>query len=146
MYGYDVPRYVREYLRSWRNYDRLLRVRWSLDEPGKFILERKTRYLSDHPFTYGTDAQVQYNDSYRKVLVFEPRDIRFVLSSLKMTDIQRLGGAKEYAARLLEAEDREMELIDRARIAEFEAIASEQYDRLAWAEQRRVSMAPVKKG
>lgn len=141
MYGYDIPRYAKGYLREWRKYDRLLRLRWSLDEPGKFILERKTRYIMDHPFKYGTDAQVQYNDSYRRVFVFEPRDIRFVLGSLQLTDLQRLGGAKEHAERLLLAEDRERELMDRARIAEFEAIASEHYDRIAWDEQRRVAVS-----
>jgi hypothetical protein len=141
VYGYQIPRYVREYLVDWRHYDRLLRVRWSLDHPGRFILERKTRYITEHPFRYGTDAQVQYNDGYRMVFVFDPRDIRYVRGSLELTDLQRLGGAKVHSARLLAAEAKELELMDRARVAEFEAIASDHYDRLAWAEQRRISMS-----
>lgn len=141
MYGYEIPSYVREYLREWRRYDRFLRCRWSLDEPGKYILERKTRYLLDHPFSYGTDKQVQYKDEYRKIFVFQPRDIRFVKRSLELTDIQRYGGAKALADQLDAYDEHVWDMADRAQHSEFEALASEHYDRLAWAEGRRVVRA-----
>jgi len=130
MYGYSIPNYGREYEREFQRYDRFLRVRWSLDEPGKFILERKTRYLTDHLFQRQTDRQVQYKDEYRKVFTFEPRQIQHVLQSLKLTDIQRYGGAKALADVMDAYDDHVWELAARARHAEFEDIASEHYDRL----------------
>ena len=141
MYGYSIPRYAREYLAEWRHDDRFLRLRWSLDLPGKFILERKTRYLADYEFTRGTDRQVQYKDEYRKVFTFWPNEIQYVRFSLTMTDIQRAGGAQAMAERMQAADEKEWDLAQRAQTSEFEAISGEVYDRLAWAEQRRVSMA-----
>jgi hypothetical protein len=146
MGGYDIPFYVRGYVREWQRYDRMLRCRWSQDEPGKLVLERKTRYLyppAGEAVRLGSDRAIQLSDEYRKVFVFEPRDIKLVLPSLQKFDIQRLGGAKALAERILDAEDREMELIDKARVAEFEAIAGELYDRLAWEERRRVAAVEV---
>lgn len=140
MYGYSIPSYARGYLRDWQRDDRFLRLRWSLDEPGRFILERKTRYLADYPFERGTDRQVQLNDGYRKVFSFDPRDIKHVRWSLETCDIQRAGGAKALAHRLETADEREWELADRAMHGEFDAIAGEMYDRLAWAEQRRIAL------
>jgi hypothetical protein len=140
MYGYEIPRYAREYLAEWRRYDRFLRLRWSLDYPGMYILERKTRWLSDHDFARGTDAQVQFKDGYRKVFLVAPCDIRFVSPSLQKFDIQKHGGAKALADELDRQDDKEHELIDRARVAEFESIASEHYDRIAWEEKRRVAV------
>jgi len=130
MYGYEIPRFARAYERDFKHYDRFLRLRWSLDEPGKFILERKTRYLTDHPFQRGTDRQVQYKDEYRKVFTFEPRQIHQVLEALKLTDIQRHGGANALADSLDAHDVRVWELAARARHAEFEDIASEHWDRL----------------
>lgn len=140
MYGYDIPRYARDYEREWRRYDRFLRLRWSLDQPGHYILERKTRYLSDHPFAFGTDQQVQYKDEYRKVFTFTPGQIRFVAEYLRITDIQRMGGAKAVADMLDAYDETSWEMAARARTSEFEAIASEHYDRLAWEEGRRVAV------
>lgn len=138
MFGESIPCYAREYLREWQRYDRFLRLRWSLDEPGRFILERKTRYTTDHVFERGTDRQAQLADGYRMVMRFDPRDIRWVLRSLQLTDIQRRGGYKALAEELRLDDDRAVELVDRAGRAEFEAVASEHFDRIAWDEKRRV--------
>ena len=149
MGGYDIPTYVRSYLREWKAYDRLLRARWSQDEPGRYILERKTRYIfppHEEVIRRGSDRAIQLNDGYRKVFSFWPNEIRYVGPSLRHFDIQRLGGAKQLARDLTEAEAHEEALLDRARVAEFEAITSHLYDRHAWAEKRRVSMAGVKTG
>ena len=140
MGGYNIPRYVKEYLREWRAYDRLLRVRWSQDVYGAFVLERKTRYLyppADDMVTRGTDRAIQLTDGYRKVFLFWPGECKYVLASLQRCDVQRYGA--KYLGRMLDEDDeREEALLERARIAEFEAIASEHYDRIAWEEKRRV--------
>lgn len=139
MYGYSIPRYAREYLAEWRRQDRFLRLRWSLDDPGMFILERKTRYVRDYPFVRGTDRQIQLNDGYRKVLSFEPNMIQHVAEHLELNDIQRFG-ANYLAERLRQQEDTEEDRLSRSRLSEFEAQGSEAYDRLAWLEGRKVSM------
>lgn len=142
MYGTDIPRYAREYLRDWRRDDRLLRVRYSLDYPGMYILERKTRYLAfPDGIPLGTDRAVQYKDGYRLVLRFWPSEIKWVKQSLDRSDIQKHGGARGLADSLDAEDERVLALADRAMRNEFEAIASEHYDRLAWAEQRRVALS-----
>lgn len=141
MYGYEVPHYVREYLYEWRRNDRLLRVRRSLDNPGMYILERKTVYLADCPARRETDLAVQRKDGYRTVLLFWPNEIQFVSFTLWANDIQRRGGAKIVAAEMLNEEERVEELLDRAYRLEVEAATGELYDRLAWEEKRRISLA-----
>jgi hypothetical protein len=141
MGGYDIPRYAKEYLREWRRHDRLLRLRWSQDEPGRFILERKTKYLyPPDNFKRGSDRAIQLSDGYRRVFVFNPNEIHLVIATLRASDVHRLG-ARALGRELDAQDDREMAMIDRARIAEFEAIASDHYDRLAWEEKRRVVVA-----
>lgn len=139
MYGYYIPRYAREYRSEWRKADRFLRVRWSLDESGMFILERKTKYLESYPFRYGTDRQIQLKDNHRKVLLFEPSMIQHVSEHLALNDVQRFG-ANYLAAKILQQEDREEDLLSANRLSEFEARGSEAYDFLAWREGRKVSM------
>ena len=142
MYGLEIPQYAREYLREWRREDRFLRLRWSQDEYGKYLLERKTRYTSypvDRPAR--RDRCIQLAHGYRTVLMFWPNQIREVAATLAHTDIQRLGGASSLARELDEHDRRERERLEREGHAEFEAIASEHYDRLAWSEGRRVSLA-----
>jgi hypothetical protein len=131
---------VREFEREWRRYDRFLRVRRSLDYPGQYILERKTRYLEKFPCRTGTDRQVQYKDEYRPVYTMWPNELKYVLTSLMASDVQAHGGAKALANVLDYQDQRGFDARDRAGHDEFEAIASESYDRLAWAEGRRVSM------
>jgi hypothetical protein len=140
MYGYDLPSYVREYSREWRRYDRFLRVRRSLDTPGQYVLERKTRFIEKFPCQVGTDRQVQYKDEYRPVYHLWPNELTYVLTSLMASDIQAHGGARALANTLDFHDDRVRTLVDRQGHSEFEAAASESYDRLAWLEGRRVSM------
>lgn len=137
MYGYDLPRYVREKEVELKRYDRFLRIRRSLDIPGTYLVERKTRYLTDHPFTRGTDYQVQLKDEYRGILHFWPCDINEVLPSLKRMDIQRWG-AKQLANELDAADDRDKARQDAARRSELDAIGGDAFDFLAWREGRRV--------
>ena len=143
MYGYSIPRYAKEYLTVWQGNDRLLRLRFSLDQPGAFILERKTVYKVQpaYPIRRGGDRAVQQKDGYRMVFRFWPDEIQYVSYSLALTDAQRYGGGKRLAAMLDSADDKENELMDRAFRNECEAAASELYDMLAWEEQRRVSLA-----
>lgn len=138
MYGCDLPRYIKQYQAEWRRFDRHLRVRCSLDIPGAYVVERKSRYLFDHPFEYGTDAQVQYKDDYRHVLTFWPCDVTAVLPHLKKFDLQRVG-AKVLAREVQEREDYEDRKRDEAGRSDFEAIGSEAYDFLAWREGRRIA-------
>ena len=140
MYGHDLPRYVREYERDIRRYDRFLRLRRSLDSPGLFLVERKTRYLEFPDVPRMTDRAVQYNESYRPVLLVKPSELRFFRRSLELTEIQRYGGAKALADRLDEVDDRERELVDRAVYSNFEDLSGEAYDWLAWHEGRRVAL------
>lgn len=139
MYGYDIPRYVREKEAELQRYDRFLRIRRSLDVPGTYLVERKTRYLTDHPFTRGTDYQVQLKDEYRAILHFWPCDINAVMPSLQRMDIQRYG-AKQLANELDAMDERDIASIERARQTEFDAIGSEAFDFLAWREGRRVAV------
>lgn len=140
MGGYDIPSYAKRYLAEWRHHDRLLRLRWSQDEPGRFILERKTKYLyPPDDFKRGSDRAIQLSDGYRKVLLFNPNEIHLVAVTLRASDVQRLG-ARALANQLDERDDAEVRMIDRARIAEFEAIASDHYDRIAWDEKRRIAV------
>src|SRR3972149_843232 len=133
MYGYYLPHYAREYQQGWRRYDRFLRLRRSLDIPGCSLLERKTRYQSDHPFQYGTDRQVQLKDEYREVLLFTPADIGLIMYHLRVTDVQRVG-AKNLAVEL-ERQELVQEVVSlRAQHGEFEARAGDMYERLAWEE------------
>ena len=136
-----IPNYAREYEQVWHRYDRFLRLRWSLDEYGKYILERKTRYMyfpNERPTS--PDRCKQLTDGYRKVFTFWPNEIKYVLQGLKRTDIQQLGGAKKLA-RDLEAEEAKVEeLMNRKHQTDREAAGGEAYERLAWLEGRRVSM------
>ena len=136
----DVPSYVREYERQWKRYDRFLRVRHSLDSPGMYILERKTRWLHDYDFRRGTDRQVQLKDDYRQVYKVWPNELKYVLGSLKAHDIQAHGGAKALADRLDAMEDKTVELVDRAHLAETEALSGEVYDHFGWIEGRKISV------
>lgn len=138
MYGYQIPRYMRDKEAELKRYDRHLRIRRSLDTPGAYCVERKTRYFSDHPFVRGTDWQVQLKDEYRQILVFYPCDILRVMPQLKEHDIQRYG-AKQLANALDAADDTTRAREEAARASEFEAIGSEAYDFLAWREGRRVA-------
>ena len=146
MYGLAIPRYAREYLSEWKRSDRHLRLRWSLDQPGAFILERKTKYLfpPGHGVKLGTDRAIQLKDDYRKVFTFWPNEIKHVAFTLAVSDVQRLGGAKELSARLIESDDNDKRLLDRAYRANIEAATSDLYDRLAWEEKRRISLATAK--
>lgn len=139
MYGYDIPRYAREKDAEIKRYDRFLRIRWSLDVPGAFIVERKTRYLTDHPFRRGTDKQVQLKDEYRTILRLWPNQLKDLMGFLKRADIQRTG-AKQLANELDAMDDRDREREERARRDEFEALGSEAFDFLAWREGRRVAV------
>ena len=139
MYGYDLPAYVREYVRQWQQYDRFLRARRSLDVPGSYVVERKTRYIAGLPFTRGTDRQVQLKDGYRTIMRVWPRELRDVLGSLRLTDIQARGGAKVLANALDAIDTANWESEDRRRLSELEARSSDAYDTLAWSEGRRVS-------
>ncbi len=141
MYGYDVPNYVREYAREWRRYDRFLRVRRSLDHPGQYLVERKTRYVEKFPCKAGTDRQIQYKDEYRQIYCFWPMDIKYVMPSLRASDIQNLGGAKILARDMEARDDWAKELKNRKDHDDFEMASSAAYDRMAWLEGRRVSMA-----
>lgn len=140
MYGHELPRYVREYEQDIQHYDRFLRLRWSLDSPGLFLVERKTRYLTFPDVPRMTDRAVQYSEGYRPVLLVKPSELRFVRRSLELTDVQRYGGAKVLADRLDEADERERELVDRAIYSNFEDLSGEAYDWLAWREGRRVAL------
>ena len=140
MYGYSLPRYVKDYEREWRRYDRFLRCRRSLDDPGMLLVERKTRYIEKFPCRRDTDRQVQYKDEYRQVYKFWPNEIKYVLPSLMEHDIQRLGGAKTLARRLEDRDDRLRDSETRQGHDDFEMASSAAYDRMAWFEGRRVSM------
>ena len=139
MYGQSLPRYVQEYQAEWRRYDRYLRVRRSLDNPGAYVLERKSKYLFDHPFKYGTDAQIQYKDEYRHVLTFWPCDISAVTPHLRKFDLQRTG-AKVLAESLVAREEYERRKQDEAGVSELEAAGSDAFDFLAWREGRKVAV------
>mgnify|MGYP001570773592 len=141
MYGHELPRYVREYERDLQRYDRFLRLRWSLDYPGLFLVERKTHYLTFPEVPRMTDRAVQLNEHRRPILLVKPSELRYVRRSLELTDIQRLGGAKALAEQLLVADEKERELVDRAVHSHFMDLSGEAYDFLAWREGRRVSMA-----
>jgi hypothetical protein len=138
MYGYDLPRYVREYEAEWKRFDRFLRVRRSFDNPGAFVIERKSKYLFDHPFRYNTDAQIQYKDDYRAVLTFWPCDITAVMPHLRKFDLQRMG-AKTLAREIQEREEYDEKIAEKDRMNELDAVGSEAYDFLAWREGRRVA-------
>ena len=138
MYGTDLPKYIREYEAEWKQFDRHLRVRRSFDNPGAFIVERKSKYLFDHPFQYGTDAQIQYKDDHRPVLTFWPCDVTAVLPHLKKFDLQRMG-AKTLAREIQQREEYDEMIADKDRISELDAVGSEAYDFLAWREGRRVA-------
>lgn len=143
MYGYEIPSYAKEWERAFKHYDPKLRLRWSLDQaPMKFLLERKSAYFYWPDWVErGTDRAVQLKDSFRKVMVVAPNELKYVLESLALSDIQRLGGARLVADRFDAADDKEIELMNRQHYAELEAASSDVYDRLAWEEKRRVSMA-----
>ena len=135
----DIPSYARDYERRWQTYDRHLRLRRSLDYPGRFILERRTRYLDDHDFVRGTDRQIQLRDHYRKVLILRDSDFPFVAAHLRRTDIRRVG-AREFE-RVLDAADEAARVAEeRQHLSDLEAAGSDAYDFLAWREGRRVSM------
>lgn len=140
MYGYDLPRYVREKDAELKRYDRFLRIRRSLDVPGAYIVERKTRYLTVHPCERGTDYQVQLKDDYREIFKFWPCDINYVMPYLERQDIQKIG-AKRLADLLDATDDFNKYVQEKDRRAEFEAQGSEAYDFLAWREGRRVGMS-----
>ena len=135
-----IPRYMREYQMEWRRYDRFLRVRHSLDTPGQYLLERKTRYLTFPDIPLGTDRAAQMRDSYRPVWHFWPNEVSLVSLNLRLQDLQRLGGAKRYHETLLGWEEVEERLQDARHRADLESVAGELYDRHAWAEKRRVTV------
>ncbi len=139
MYGMELPRYVREYQRDIRNYDRFLRIRRSLDHPGLYLVERKTRYTAFPDISLMTDRAVQHKDHYRPILLVKPSELRYVRRHLALTDIQRLGGAKAVAEMLDSVDDRELDLLDRRIRGDYEAISGDAYDWLAWREGRRVA-------
>ena len=145
MYGLDLPRYAREYQREWQRIDRFLRLRRSQDEPGRYVLERKTRY-TDYPVDRPTrrDRCIQLAHGYREVFRFWPNEIQFVLPSLLQSDIQRQGGAKALAQRLDSLDEAEETRLTRGRLSAFEAVSGEAYDHLAWAEGRRVAVGTPK--
>ena len=139
MYGYAIPAYARDYEREWQRYDHHLRLRRSLDFPGRFLLERRTRYLADHPAVLGTDRAIQLKDHYRKVLLLRDSDFRFVAAQLRATDVRRIG-AKELG-RVLDAQDEATRASEeKYRLSDLEAVGSDAYDFLAWREGRRVAM------
>lgn len=139
MYGYYLPTYVREYEREWKRYDRFLRCRRSLDDPGMLVVERKTRYIEKLPCRRHTDRQVQYKDEYRQVYKFWPNEIKYVLPSLMEQDIQR-HGAKAVARALETRDDAMKDSRNRKDHDDFEMASSAAYDRMAWLEGRRISM------
>ena len=135
----DIPSYARDYERRWRQYDRHLRLRRSLDYPGRFILERRTRYLVDHDYLPGSDRQIQLRDHYRRVLILRDADFPHVYAHLRQTDIRRIG-AKDFE-RVLDATDEAARAArERSNLSDLEATSSEAYDFLAWREGRRVSV------
>lgn len=139
-----IPTYAREYEKKWQRYDRHLRLRRSLDFPGRFLLERRTRYLADHSFVSGTDRQIQLRDEYRRVMLLVAADFPFVADHLRRTDIRRIG-AKEFE-RVLDAEDEARRATEeKDRLSDLDATGSEAYDFLAWREGRRVSMSGANK-
>lgn len=136
-----IPVYAKEYECQFKKYDRFLRVLWSLDEYGKYILERKTRwaaYPDERPES--KDRCRQLSQGYRKVFTFWPNEIQYVLQSLRRTDIQRLGGAKTLARDLETSEAKVEDLMNRQHNTDREAAGGEAYERLAWLEGRRVAM------
>ena len=142
MYGLEIPRYAREYLRKWQRDDRFLRLRWSQDEPGRYLLERQTRYTNypvDRPAR--RDRCIQLAHGYRSVFSFWPNEIQFVREALDRTDIQKYGGARVLAQTLDAQDEAEEERLARARRSEFEAVSSEAYDSLAWREGRRIAVS-----
>lgn len=141
MNGYDLPRYVRNYERELQRYDRFLRIRHSLDQPGFYVVERKTHYRDTHPFIQGTDRQVQYADEYRQIYRLAPVDLRHVLTSLQASDIQAHGGATALANLLDASDDAQRLREDRYHHDLWEAASGEAYERMAWLDGRRVSMA-----
>lgn len=139
MYGYDLPRYVREKDAELKRYDRFLRIRRSLDIPGAYLVERKTRYLTVHPCERGTDYQVQLKDDYREIFKFWPCDIGQVMPFLERQDIQKIGAKR--LADMLDATDEFNKYVqEKDRVSEFEAISSDAYDALAWREKRKVQV------
>ena len=138
MYGYDLPRYAREKDAELKRYDRFLRIRRSLDVPGAYVVERKTRHLTVHPFEYETDLQVQFKDDYREIFKFWPCDINEVMPYLERKDIQKIG-AKRLADLLDATDDFNQFVQEKDRMAEFEARGSEAYDFLSWRSGSRVA-------
>lgn len=136
-----LPRYVRSYQADWQKHDRFLRVRRSLDNPNMYVVERKTRYTHDYPFSYGTDRQIQLQDGYRPIYRIYPSEFAYVLPALKATDVQGRGGAKALADQLDAQDDVQRARESRQRTDEFTMRSSDAYDRLAWLEGRRVSFS-----
>lgn len=135
----SLPNYAKEYERGWQRYDRNLRLRRSLDHPWHYILERRTRYLVDHPATLGTDRAVQLKDHYRKVLLLKPSEFKYVEAHLRDTDIRRIG-AKEFERVLDKQDEIARATEEKDRLSDLDAVGSEAYDFLAWREGRRVAM------
>ena len=135
-----IPRYAREAQVGIQKYDRFLRLRWSIDEPGLYLLERKTQRMWWPEMELGTDKATQYNDSVRMVTLLEPWDLGYVVTYLRLNDIQAHGGAKEVARAIEADEDRVADLLARHQVAELEAMSGEAYDQLAWLEERRIAM------
>jgi hypothetical protein len=140
MDGLGLPNYAREYEREFRRYDRFLRLRRSVEQPGLYLLERKTARLWWPDLKLGTDRAIQYRDSYRTVMKVFPDELQYVMASLRSSDIQQLGGAKGLANALDEEDARIEALRERRTRTAFEEAGSEFYARLAWEEDRRVSM------
>jgi len=104
------------------------------------MVERKTRYVEKFPCKRNTDRQVQYKDEYRQIYKFWPNEIKYVLPSLMEHDIQRYG-AKTLARMLEDHDDRVKETKVRKDHDDFEMASSAAYERMAWLEGRRISMA-----
>lgn len=134
-----LPNYAKEYERRWQLYDHSLRLRRSLDYPGRYLLERRTRYLVDHPAILGTDRAVQLKDHYRKILLLVDADFPYVEGHLRASDIRRIG-AKEFERVLDKQDEIARATEEKDRLSDLDAVGSEAYDFLAWREGRRISM------
>ena len=143
-------------VRMVKNYDSLLRVRWSR-EKGKFIVERKVMFRNPKylPLPYRTkkdgygreikeclpansDSYIQWHDSYAKIIetpVMDERLIRYLYEG----DAHRYG--KYFIQRYEEAERKREERESMRESDELMAVSGEVYDHMAYASGSRRSMA-----
>ena len=137
MYGNQLPGYAKVYQSAIRTRDAALRLRWSLDYPGQFVVERRKRWVGDFPVHRGTDRAVQLNQGYCEICRILPRDLPVLAELLPSIDLQRLGAAT-YTRRIEEAEDRRAAAIDQSRLDDFTARAHDAYNIMAVRDKRRV--------